>query len=97
MRGEPASLYEAMLMLQERQNAARGARREAGVRTTGWEWPIGQPTLGEVIASLEMVYDLAEGTAEDAEAILRLVRTLRALHTEPVPHSAIDHLHPVHR
>ncbi|MFL1381001.1 MULTISPECIES: hypothetical protein [unclassified Nocardiopsis] len=99
MRTEPASVHEALLMLQERRDTtARGSvHRETGTRTTGWEWPIAQPTLGEVIASLEMVYDLAEGTAEDTEAILRLVDTLRTLHTEPAPRSAIDHLHPARR
>ncbi|MDT0331921.1 hypothetical protein [Nocardiopsis lambiniae] len=82
VRTDPASVYEALLMLQE-------GRRDTGERTTGWEWPIAQPTLCEVIASLEMVYDLAEGTAEDAEAILYLVRTLRTLRAlAPDPRSA---------
>ncbi|MDE3725115.1 hypothetical protein PWG71_27350 [Nocardiopsis sp. N85] len=82
MRTDPASVYEALLMSHE-------GRRDTGARTTGWEWPTAQPTLCEVIASLEMVYDLAEGTAEDAEAILYLVRTLRTLRAlTPDPHSA---------
>lgn len=84
-------------MLQDRKDTTRGAHREAATRTTGWEWPIPQPTLEEVIASLEMVYDLAEGTAEDAEAILRLVHTLRGLHTGPAHRSVLDHLHSAHR
>ncbi|WP_306371398.1 hypothetical protein [Nocardiopsis sp. CC223A] len=97
MRTEPASVYEALLMLQDRRDTTRGAHRETVRRTTGWEWPLPQPTLGEVIASLEMVYDLAEGTAEDAEAILHLVRVLRTLHTGPTPCPAVDHLHSAHR
>lgn len=97
MRTEPASVYEALRMLQDRRSTTRGVPRETATRTTGWEWPIAQPTLGEVIASLEMVYDLAEGTAEDAEAILRLVRTLRSLHTEPALSPSVDHLHSAHR
>ncbi|MGW9351274.1 hypothetical protein [Nocardiopsis flavescens] len=99
MRPEPASVDEALLLLREEREGARGPHRGAGTRTTGWEWPIAQPTLEEVIASLEMVYDLAEGTTEGAEEILRLVRALRALHTGPcsVPSSVVDHLPSIHR